>query len=79
MRKLFSRFAFVFLTAGTCGAATAAAPVIDSETNIPIGAAVAVIGVVAPATWWLSRKFTATDLALSEIRSELEAIKKRLP
>ena len=53
------------------GAATGGAV---EDHSVSIGTVASVLGIVAPATWWLSRKFQAVDDRLRSVEDKLNEL-----
>lgn len=52
--------------------------VLDEHTQIKLGSALAVAGVVGPAVWWLGSWFRGFRDELKLIKSQLQALKQQV-
>lgn len=57
-------------------ASTMAGGAIDETTHVKLGSAIAVAGVIVPAAWWLSAKFTQIFDRLRQIDAIQEEMRK---
>lgn len=63
---------YIIASAFSAASTTLAGTMLDANTNVPLGAVIAVLGVVVPASLWLGRKFKENEASFVAINKTLE-------